>query len=137
MQAVQITQYGGAEVLTPAEVDLPVAGPGQAVVEIAATGVNFIDVYHRQGRYPTPLPFVPGVEAAGRSPRWGRTSPRCRSASGSAGSWRPGRTRRPRLCPWTGWCRCPRGVRRDRRGGAAAGHDRAFPDPRRAPGAGR
>ncbi|GAA1414470.1 quinone oxidoreductase family protein [Catellatospora coxensis] len=66
MQAVQITQYGGAEVLTPAEVDLPVAGPGQAVVEIAATGVNFIDVYHRQGRYPTPLPFVPGVEAAGR-----------------------------------------------------------------------
>lgn len=66
MQAVEITQYGDAEVLTPAEVDRPVAGPGQAVVEIAATGVNFIDVYHRQGRYPTPLPFVPGVEAAGR-----------------------------------------------------------------------
>ncbi|MEU7825105.1 quinone oxidoreductase [Catellatospora sp. NPDC049133] len=66
MQAVQITQYGGAEVLTPADVEPPVAGPGQAVVEIAATGVNFIDVYHRQGRYPTPLPFVPGVEAAGR-----------------------------------------------------------------------
>ncbi|MEU8004049.1 quinone oxidoreductase [Catellatospora sp. NPDC049111] len=66
MQAVQITQYGGPEVLTPAEVEPPVAGPGQAVVEIAATGVNFIDVYHRQGRYPTPLPFVPGVEAAGR-----------------------------------------------------------------------
>ncbi|WP_155374849.1 quinone oxidoreductase family protein [Catellatospora vulcania] len=66
MQAVQITQYGGSEVLTPTDVDLPVAGPGQAVVEIAATGVNFIDVYHRQGRYPTPLPFIPGVEAAGR-----------------------------------------------------------------------
>ncbi|MFC7242266.1 quinone oxidoreductase family protein [Catellatospora aurea] len=66
MQAVQITQYGGPEVLTPVEVEPPVAGPGQAVVEIAATGVNFIDVYHRQGRYPTPLPFIPGVEAAGR-----------------------------------------------------------------------
>ncbi|GAA1375277.1 quinone oxidoreductase family protein [Catellatospora chokoriensis] len=66
MQAVQITQYGGSEVLTAADVDLPVPGPGQAVVEIAATGVNFIDVYHRLGRYPTPLPFIPGVEAAGR-----------------------------------------------------------------------
>lgn len=66
MQAVQITQYGGSEVLTPADVDLPVPGPGQAVVEVAATGVNFIDVYHRMGRYPTPLPFIPGVEAAGR-----------------------------------------------------------------------
>ncbi|WP_144119469.1 quinone oxidoreductase family protein [Catellatospora sichuanensis] len=66
MQAVQITQYGGSEVLTPADVDLPVPGPGQAVVEIAAAGVNFIDVYHRMGRYPTPLPFIPGVEAAGR-----------------------------------------------------------------------
>lgn len=66
MQAIQITQYGGAEVLTPAEVDLPEPGPGQAAVAIAAAGVNFIDVYHRLGRYPTSLPFVPGVEAAGR-----------------------------------------------------------------------
>jgi NADPH2:quinone reductase len=66
MQAIQITQYGGPEVLAPAEVELPAPGPGQALVEVAATGVNFIDVYHRLGRYPTPLPFVPGVEAAGR-----------------------------------------------------------------------
>ncbi|MEV4414702.1 quinone oxidoreductase [Catellatospora sp. NPDC049609] len=66
MQAIQITQYGGPEVLTPVEVELPAPGPGQALVEVAAAGVNFIDVYHRQGRYPTPLPFVPGVEAAGR-----------------------------------------------------------------------
>ncbi|GAA2381797.1 quinone oxidoreductase [Catellatospora methionotrophica] len=66
MEAVQITQYGDADVLTPTDAELPVPGPGQAVVEIAATGVNFIDVYHRMGRYPTPLPFTPGVEAAGR-----------------------------------------------------------------------
>lgn len=66
MQAIQITQYGGAEVLTPAEVAAPVPGSGEALVEVAAAGVNFIDVYHREGRYPTPLPFVPGVEAAGR-----------------------------------------------------------------------
>jgi NADPH2:quinone reductase len=66
MQAIQLTEYGGPEVLTLAELAPPVPGPGEAVVEIAATGVNFIDVYHRMGRYPIPLPFVPGMEAAGR-----------------------------------------------------------------------
>ena len=43
----------------------PVAGPGQALVKIEASGVNFIDVYQREGRYKVPLPFVPGQEAAG------------------------------------------------------------------------
>ncbi|GLX00904.1 quinone oxidoreductase [Microtetraspora sp. NBRC 16547] len=43
----------------------PVPGPGEVLVQVAASGVNFIDVYHRQGRYPLPLPFVPGSEGAG------------------------------------------------------------------------
>ena len=48
-------------------VDLPVPQPkpNEAVVKIAAVGVNFIDVYNREGRYKTPLPFVLGQEAAG------------------------------------------------------------------------
>jgi NADPH2:quinone reductase len=67
MRAVVMNQYGGPEVLAPAEREAPVAGPGQLVVEVAAAGVNFIDVYQRQGQppYQVPLPFVPGLEGAG------------------------------------------------------------------------
>lgn len=65
MQAIQVSQVGGPEVLTP--VDLPIPSPksNEAVVQIKAAGVNFIDVYFREGRYPTQLPFVNGQEAAG------------------------------------------------------------------------
>jgi NADPH:quinone reductase len=65
MQAIQVTHVGGPEVLTPAELPLPSPKPNEAVVQIKAAGVNFIDVYFREGRYPTQLPFVNGQEAAG------------------------------------------------------------------------
>jgi NADPH2:quinone reductase len=65
MQAIQVTQVGGPEVLTPTELPVPSPKPNEAVVQIKASGVNFIDVYIREGRYPTPLPFVDGQEAAG------------------------------------------------------------------------
>ena len=51
--------------LVPAEVPAPTPKPNEALVEIKAAGVNFIDVYFREGRYPTSLPFVNGQEAAG------------------------------------------------------------------------
>jgi NADPH2:quinone reductase len=65
MQAIQVSQVGGPEVLT--SVDLPVSTPkpDEAIVNIQVAGINFIDVYIREGRYPTPLPFVSGQEAAG------------------------------------------------------------------------
>lgn len=65
MKAIQVQKTGGPEVLTL--VDLPVPKPkaNEAVVKIAAIGVNFIDVYFREGRYPATLPFVDGQEAAG------------------------------------------------------------------------
>src|SRR5215510_11780532 len=65
MQAIQVTRVGGPEVLTPAELPVPSPKPNEAVVQIKAAGVNFIDVYIREGRYPAPLPFVDGQEAAG------------------------------------------------------------------------
>src|SRR6185369_4432223 len=65
MQAIQVSQVGGPEVLTPAELPVPTPKPNEAVVQIKAAGVNFIDVYLREGRYPAPLPFVSGQEAAG------------------------------------------------------------------------
>ena len=65
MKAIQVAQTGGPEVLTV--VDLPVPEPkaGEALVRLHAVGVNFIDVYFREGRYPAPLPFVNGQEGAG------------------------------------------------------------------------
>jgi NADPH2:quinone reductase len=65
MRAIQITQTGGPEVLEFRELPNPEPGPGQALMQIEACGVNFIDVYLREGRYPAKLPFVPGQEAAG------------------------------------------------------------------------
>jgi NADPH:quinone reductase len=66
MRALLVTANGGPEVLDVREVPAPEPGPGQALVEVAAAGVNFIDVYLRTGVYPSQPPFVPGVEAAGR-----------------------------------------------------------------------
>jgi len=65
MQAIQVSQTGGPEVLTPVDLPVPTPKPNEALVNIKAAGVNFIDVYVREGRYPTPLPFVNGQEGAG------------------------------------------------------------------------
>src|SRR5271168_756148 len=65
MQAIQIKQNGGAEVLQLTELPAPVPGVGEVLIAIEASGVNFIDVYFREGRYPAPLPLVLGQEAAG------------------------------------------------------------------------
>ncbi|MGA9967292.1 MAG: quinone oxidoreductase [Terriglobales bacterium] len=65
MKAIQIKQTGGPEVLQLAELPAPQPKPNETVVKIAASGVNFIDVYQREGRYKVALPFVPGQEGAG------------------------------------------------------------------------
>src|SRR6185295_11228763 len=65
MQAIQVTKVGGPEVLTPTDVPVPTPKPNEAVVQLNASGVNFIDVYFREGRYPAPLPFINGQEGAG------------------------------------------------------------------------
>jgi NADPH2:quinone reductase len=65
MKAIQVTQTGGPEVLKLVELPVPEPRPNEAVVQIEAAGVNFIDVYFREGRYPAPLPFINGQEGAG------------------------------------------------------------------------
>lgn len=65
MKAIQVSQTGGPEVLKLVDLPIPEPKPNEAVVQIEAAGVNFIDVYFREGRYPAPLPFVNGQEAAG------------------------------------------------------------------------
>jgi NADPH2:quinone reductase len=65
MLAIQVDQPGGPEVLAVADLPVPVCGPDQLVVELAFSGVNFIDIYQRQGIYPMPSPYVPGLEGSG------------------------------------------------------------------------
>lgn len=65
MHAIVARQSGGPEVLELAEVDRPTPGPGQLLIKVAATGVNFIETYQRGGMYKVAYPFTPGSEAAG------------------------------------------------------------------------
>ncbi len=65
MKAIQVQQPGGPEAMELAELPVPEPKANEVVVKLAASGVNFIDVYHREGRYKVPLPFVPGQEGAG------------------------------------------------------------------------
>ncbi|HEX6285380.1 MAG TPA: quinone oxidoreductase [Pyrinomonadaceae bacterium] len=65
MKAIQVSQTGGPEVLVLTGVPAPKPKANEAVVQLKAAGVNFIDVYFREGRYPAQLPFVNGQEGAG------------------------------------------------------------------------
>ena len=67
MTAITITQPGGPDVLVPARLPVPVPGPGQVLVKVAAAGVNRPDVLQRKGGYPPPpgAPDTPGLEIAG------------------------------------------------------------------------
>ncbi|MBK8470145.1 MAG: quinone oxidoreductase [Candidatus Phosphoribacter sp.] len=64
-RALRVTRPGGPEVLAVERVEVPSPGPGQVRVRVQACGINFIDVYQREGIYPVPTPFTPGVEGAG------------------------------------------------------------------------
>ncbi|GAA0491302.1 quinone oxidoreductase [Streptomyces olivaceiscleroticus] len=66
MQAVVVERFGGPEVLTVQDLPAPTPGPGEIVVRTSAIGVNFKDIYEREGRAAKPTPFIPGSEAAGR-----------------------------------------------------------------------
>jgi len=65
MRAVLVHEPGGPEVLVAQELSCPDPGPGELRVDVAAAGVNYIDVYHRNGAYPLPTPFIVGSEGAG------------------------------------------------------------------------
>lgn len=66
MKAIVVRELGGPEQLLFEDVPEPEPGPDQLLVEVAAAGVNFIDIYQRSGLYAMNLPFTPGLEGAGR-----------------------------------------------------------------------
>ena len=65
MKAIQVKQVGGPEVLEFVDLPVPQPKPDEVVIKVAAVGVNYIDVYYREGRYKAPLPFISGQEGAG------------------------------------------------------------------------
>ena len=65
MKAVRITHTGAPEVMKLVELDKPQPGPGEALIKVKAAGVNYIDVYYREGRYRADLPLTLGIEGAG------------------------------------------------------------------------
>lgn len=65
MHAIIVSAHGGPEVLEYVERPDPAPGDGEVVIDVAASGVNFIDIYHRSGAYPRRLPTLIGSEGAG------------------------------------------------------------------------
>ena len=65
MRAIRVHEPGGPEVMRLEDVTTPEPGEGEVRIDVAAAGVNFIDVYQRTGLYPMSLPYTPGMEAAG------------------------------------------------------------------------
>jgi NADPH:quinone reductase len=65
MKAIQVKQPGGPEAMELVELPVPQPKANEAVIKLSASGVNFIDVYFREGRYKAPLPIVLGQEGAG------------------------------------------------------------------------
>ena len=65
MKAIQVPKTGGVEVLTFIDLPAPKPKPNEVIVKIAAAGINYVDVYFREGRYPATPPFILGQEASG------------------------------------------------------------------------
>jgi NADPH2:quinone reductase len=70
VRAVQITEFGGPEVLTPTDLPDPQPSPGHQVLQVSRVGVNYADTHHVENSYlaPAELPLVPGAEVVGRTP---------------------------------------------------------------------
>jgi NADPH2:quinone reductase len=65
MRAVRVYKFGGPDVLTNDEIEVPEPKAGEARIKIEASGLNFIDIYQRTGLYPLKTPFTLGMEGAG------------------------------------------------------------------------
>lgn len=72
IKAIRVHANGGPEVLRYEEIELPPPGHDEVHIRQHAIGLNYIDIYHRTGLYPNPLPFTPGTEGAGEVLAWGK-----------------------------------------------------------------
>jgi NADPH2:quinone reductase len=75
MKAVRVRATGGREALELCELPDPAPGKDEILVRVRISGVNFIDVYYREGKYKAPLPFTTGLEGAGYVEALGEPEP--------------------------------------------------------------
>jgi len=109
-KAFRIHAHGGPEVLRWEDVEVGDPGPGQARVRHHAVGLNFIDIYHRSGLYPLPLPSCIGVEGAGVVEAVGADVAHVRPGDRVAYERPPGSYAEVRLCPADRLVRLPDGI---------------------------
>ena len=127
MKAIQVTQTGGPEVLALADLPVPTPKANEALIEIKAAGINFIDVYLREGRYPAPLPFIAGQEAAGVVTEVGSDVTNIKAGDRVAYCGIPGSYAEYATVPADRLVKVPAELDFDsRRSGDAARHDRAL-----------
>ena len=107
-KTVQISQYGGPEVLQWVELPVGEPGPGQIRIRHEACGLNFIDVYQRTGLYQNPLPLALGMEGAGIIEAVGEGVAHLKAGDRAAyASNPPGAYSQARVMPATTVCRLP------------------------------
>ena len=107
-KTIQITQYGGPEVLQLVELPVGEPGPGQIRIRHEACGLNFIDVYQRTGLYQNPLPLTLGMEGAGIVEAVGEGVTHLKAGDRAAyASNPPGAYSQARVMPATAVCRLP------------------------------
>jgi NADPH2:quinone reductase len=118
MKAVQISTYGGPEVMKYQDVPDPAPGEGQALVQIQAVGVNFTDTYSRSGVNPPQLPWIVGVEGAGTVQKVGPGVTNVKEGDLVAYSSSPGSYAELAVVPAWRLIKMPQGL--DAKAGAAA-----------------
>jgi NADPH:quinone reductase len=107
MRAVVVTRSGGPEVLELQEVPAPEPRPGQLLVDVTVAGVNYRDIYERQGLYPVPPPLAAGVEGAGRVAALGEGVTELSVGDRVAWSGAPGSYAEQVVVPAERRCLCP------------------------------
>ena len=107
---IEVSRTGGPEVLEWRSAEVPNPGRGEVRLHHAAVGLNFIDVYHRTGLYPQPLPFTPGVEGAGTVEAVGEEVEGLRSGDRVAYAGPIGAYAEARLIPADRLVRLPDGI---------------------------
>ena len=133
MKAIRVHETGGPEVLRLEDVADPIPAPGELLIDVEAVGVNFIEIYQREGLYPLPRPFTLGARSRGRRARDRRGRDGVQGRRPRRFAEREGRVRGASASsPPTARSVIPDGVSTQAgRGGLAAGADRALSRRRR------
>jgi NADPH2:quinone reductase len=127
MKAIEITQTGGPEVMQMRDLASPEPQHGEVLIRVAASGINFIDLFVREGRYGNQTPFTPGQEASGIVESVGLGVTDLKRGDRVAWCSVLGTYAEYAVAPPGEWCLSPTMSRSTGRRRSAPGHDRSLP----------